>query len=197
MPTPIPDVESIVHPSSVLPHSTHEPVPGSLDTMYATVHTPVVPAHSVPSTRLHRSITKPAWLQDYVCDHSSFPSNPCIPKMFLLHTGCKDYLDRLFSIKDLGFAGYFLGLELMRSSHGTYVTQCKYLRDILDDYKTQDAHFVSTPLPPGIRFDNASGVFLSSPDRYWQLVGRLLYLGFFRPDISFAVQHLSQFLQHP
>ncbi|KAL0358345.1 UNVERIFIED_CONTAM: Retrovirus-related Pol polyprotein from transposon RE1 [Sesamum angustifolium] len=30
-----------------------------------------------------------------------------------------------------------------------------------------------------------------------RLVGRLLYLGFTRPDISFATQQLSQFLQHP
>ncbi|KAK4389657.1 Retrovirus-related Pol polyprotein from transposon RE2 [Sesamum angolense] len=81
-PTPIPDVESIVHLSSVLPPSTPDSVPESLDTMPAIVHTPVVPAPSVPSTRLHRLITKPAWLQDYVCNKSSFPSNPCIPKMF-------------------------------------------------------------------------------------------------------------------
>ncbi|KAL0397801.1 UNVERIFIED_CONTAM: Retrovirus-related Pol polyprotein from transposon RE1 [Sesamum calycinum] len=63
----------------------------------------------------------------------------------------KHYLDDLFTIKDLGHAKFFLGLELARSTH----------------------------------------------DRYRRLVGRLLYLGFSRPDISFAVQQLSQFLQHP
>ncbi|KAL0325086.1 UNVERIFIED_CONTAM: hypothetical protein Sradi_5077900 [Sesamum radiatum] len=82
MPTPIPDVKSIVHPSSILPYSTPEPVPESLDNMPAIVHTLVVPALSVPSTQPHRSITKPAWLQDYMCNHSSFSSNPCIPRMF-------------------------------------------------------------------------------------------------------------------
>ncbi|KAK4385506.1 Retrovirus-related Pol polyprotein from transposon RE1 [Sesamum angolense] len=34
----------------------------------------------------------------------------------------KTYLDDLFTIKDLRHAKYFLGLELARSSHGTYVT---------------------------------------------------------------------------
>ncbi|KAK4390206.1 Retrovirus-related Pol polyprotein from transposon RE1 [Sesamum angolense] len=74
---------------------------------------------------------------------------------------------------------------------------CKYLHVILDDCKMLDARSVSTPLPPGIQFDSASGVVLSSPDRYRCLIGRLLYLGFSKPDVSFAVQQLSQFLQHP
>ncbi|KAK4388240.1 Retrovirus-related Pol polyprotein from transposon RE1 [Sesamum angolense] len=38
-------------------------------------------------------------------------------------TNVKRYLDDLFTIKNLGHAKYFLGLELARSSHGTYVTQ--------------------------------------------------------------------------
>ncbi|KAL0325416.1 UNVERIFIED_CONTAM: Retrovirus-related Pol polyprotein from transposon RE1 [Sesamum radiatum] len=42
----------------------------------------------------------------------------------------KQYLDRLFSIKDLGPAKYFLGLELARSPHGLLITQRKYLQDI-------------------------------------------------------------------
>ncbi|KAK4389887.1 Copia protein [Sesamum angolense] len=78
----------------------------------------------------------------------------------------KTYLDSLFRIKDLSFARYFLRLELAHSSHGMFVTQCKYLHDILDDCKMQDARSVSTPLPPGIQFDNPSGALLSVPNIY-------------------------------
>ncbi|KAL0322924.1 UNVERIFIED_CONTAM: Retrovirus-related Pol polyprotein from transposon RE1 [Sesamum angustifolium] len=108
----------------------------------------------------------------------------------------KTYLNRLFTIKDLGFAKHFLGLELSRSPHGTYVNQAKYLHDILVDCKVLDARATATPLPPGIKFDNSTDALLSSPNRYRRLVGRLLYLGFSRPDIS-LLQQLSQFLQHP
>ncbi|KAL0373560.1 UNVERIFIED_CONTAM: Retrovirus-related Pol polyprotein from transposon RE1 [Sesamum radiatum] len=109
----------------------------------------------------------------------------------------KAYLDNLFTIKDLGFARYFLGLELARSSHCTYVMQCKYLRDILVDCKMHDAHSVPTPLSLGIRFDSTTGALLPSPDRYRRLIGHMLYLGFSRSNISFAVQQFKQFLQHP
>ncbi|KAL0304041.1 UNVERIFIED_CONTAM: Retrovirus-related Pol polyprotein from transposon RE2 [Sesamum radiatum] len=48
------------------------------------------------------------------------------------------------------------------------------------------------------RSDHADdGTILSDPGDCRRLVGCLLYLGFTRPDVSFAVQQLSQFLQRP
>ncbi|KAL0423307.1 UNVERIFIED_CONTAM: Retrovirus-related Pol polyprotein from transposon RE1 [Sesamum radiatum] len=49
------------------------------------------------------------------------------------------YLDRLFTIKDLGSAKYFLGLQLAHCSHGLLITQTKYLNDILEDANLIDA----------------------------------------------------------
>ncbi|KAL0428225.1 UNVERIFIED_CONTAM: Retrovirus-related Pol polyprotein from transposon RE2 [Sesamum latifolium] len=109
----------------------------------------------------------------------------------------KKYLDDLFIIKDLGPAKFFLGLKLTRSAHGTFISQRKYLLDIIHDCHLEDAKPAATPLPAGIKFDASSGSVLASPDCYRGLVGRVLYLGFSRPDISFPVQQLSQFIQHP
>ncbi|KAL0403961.1 UNVERIFIED_CONTAM: Retrovirus-related Pol polyprotein from transposon RE2 [Sesamum radiatum] len=109
----------------------------------------------------------------------------------------KAHLDHLFTIKDLGHAKYFLGLELARSAHGLLVTQQKFLSDILRDVHMLDAKAVSTPLPPGLKLTADAGAILPDPGTYRRLVGRLLYLGFTRPDVSFAVQQFSQFLQRP
>ncbi|KAL0364081.1 UNVERIFIED_CONTAM: Retrovirus-related Pol polyprotein from transposon RE2 [Sesamum angustifolium] len=109
----------------------------------------------------------------------------------------KQYMDRLFTIKDLGPTKYFLGLELTHSPHGLLITQRKYLQDILVDVSMIDAKPTSTPFPPSIKLTDDAGSLLPAPDKFHRLVGRLLYLGFTRPDISFSVQQLSQFLQHP
>ncbi|KAK4410094.1 Retrovirus-related Pol polyprotein from transposon RE2 [Sesamum angolense] len=109
----------------------------------------------------------------------------------------KQYLDGLFTIKDLGSAKYFLGLELARSSHGLLVTQHKYLQDILSDTSMLNAKVASTPFPSGLHLTHDEGALLQFPDRYRRLVGRLLYLGFTRSDLSFPVQQLSQYMQHP
>ncbi|KAL0363917.1 UNVERIFIED_CONTAM: Retrovirus-related Pol polyprotein from transposon RE2 [Sesamum angustifolium] len=108
----------------------------------------------------------------------------------------KQYLDELFTIKVLGLAKYFLGLELARSSHGLHVTQHKYLQDILHDASMLDAKPASTPFPSGLHLTSEEGAPLHFLDRYRRLVGRLLYLGFTRPDLSFPVQQLSQFMQY-
>ncbi|KAL0360948.1 UNVERIFIED_CONTAM: Retrovirus-related Pol polyprotein from transposon RE2 [Sesamum radiatum] len=73
----------------------------------------------------------------------------------------------------------------------------KYLHDILLDAEMLDCRLASIPFPPGLHLTMDSECLLHHPDRYCRLVDRLLYLGFTRPDISFVVQQLSQYLQHP
>ncbi|KAK9681638.1 hypothetical protein RND81_10G017000 [Saponaria officinalis] len=53
------------------------------------------------------------------------------------------------------------------------------------------------PLPRGLKLAVDSGEPLEEPGCYRRLIGRLLYLGLTRPDISYSVQHLSQFLVQP
>ncbi|KAL0411138.1 UNVERIFIED_CONTAM: Retrovirus-related Pol polyprotein from transposon RE2, partial [Sesamum latifolium] len=105
----------------------------------------------------------------------------------------KQYLHRLFTIKDLEIARYFLGLQIARSEVGISLTQSKYIHDILTDTGLLSAKSVTSPLPQGVKLCSTSGSLLPDPE----LIGRLLYLGFTCPDISYGVQQLSQYLLHP
>ncbi|KAL0336727.1 UNVERIFIED_CONTAM: Retrovirus-related Pol polyprotein from transposon RE1 [Sesamum radiatum] len=107
----------------------------------------------------------------------------------------KRYLDNLFTIKDLGEAKYFLGLEIARTSQGLKVTQTKYVTDLINDMGLARAKTTTTPLPVGVKFTAKAGGALSNPSQYRRLIGRVLYLGYTRPDISHATQQLSQFIQ--
>ncbi|KAL2240968.1 UNVERIFIED_CONTAM: Retrovirus-related Pol polyprotein from transposon RE1 [Sesamum indicum] len=109
----------------------------------------------------------------------------------------KMFLDTAFSIKDLGYAKYFLGLEIARSPSGTSVTQHKYIRDIVADAGFGQCKPAPTPLPLGLKLSSQSSPTLDDPEPFRRLVGRLLYLGFTRPDISYAAQQLSQFVHAP
>jgi len=109
----------------------------------------------------------------------------------------KQALNKAFTIKDLGFARYFPGIEIARSAHGTLLTQRKYIIDILTDAGLLGCKPAFSPLPTGLKLSTDSGDPLPNPEQYRRLIGRLLYLNLTRPDLSYVVQHLSQFLSVP
>ena len=61
----------------------------------------------------------------------------------------------------------------------------------------EDCCPAATPLSTGLKLSLDEGEILHEPDVYRRLVGRLLYLGITKPDLSYAVQHLSQFMHSP
>jgi len=56
---------------------------------------------------------------------------------------------------------------------------------------------VDTTLEVNTKYRCEEGDILSDPTMYRQLVGSLNYLAIARPDISFAIQQVSQFMQAP
>ncbi|XP_021743472.1 uncharacterized protein LOC110709564 [Chenopodium quinoa] len=109
----------------------------------------------------------------------------------------KKALDEAFTIKDLGELKYFLGIEISRNTKGTFLSQKKYIRDIISDVGMEDCIPVAAPLPTGLKLSTEVGELLKTPDTYKILLGRLLYLQITKPDLSYVVQHLSQFIHAP
>ncbi|KAK1425109.1 hypothetical protein QVD17_20454 [Tagetes erecta] len=105
-------------------------------------------------------------------------------------------LNREFAIKDLGKLNYFLGLEVTYTDNGLTLNQSKYAKDILERAQMLDAKPVPTPLAANVSF-TSSGEPYSDPTRYRSIVGALQYLTITRPDISYAVNQVSQFLHAP
>ncbi|GAA0159382.1 transmembrane signal receptor [Lithospermum erythrorhizon] len=109
----------------------------------------------------------------------------------------KQLLHKKFNIKNMGVAKYFLGIEIARSNDGMYLSQQKYVKDIIQDLKMDQAKAVATPLAHDWNVEDNNSPLLEDPSQYRRLVGRLLYLNFTRQDLTFSVHHLSQFMQHP
>ena len=77
------------------------------------------------------------------------------------------------------------------------IYQRKYTLDILTDISMLDCKSVDTPMDPNVKLVPSQGELLQDPGRYRRLVGKLNYLTITRPDISFPVSVVSQFLQSP
>jgi len=109
----------------------------------------------------------------------------------------KQHLSSHFQTKDLGKLKHFLGIEVAQFSHDIAITQRKYALDILEDASMSDCKHVDSPLDPNTKLIPRQEEPLKDPSRYRRLVGKLNYLTITRPDISFVVSGVSQFLQSP
>jgi hypothetical protein len=109
----------------------------------------------------------------------------------------KQFLSQHFEMKDLGPLSYFLGLEISSSSDGYYLTQAKYISDLLSRANLTDSKIVDTPTELNTRLTPDDGEPLRDFTLYRHLVGSLVYLTVTRPDISYAVHQVSQFMAAP
>ena len=102
-----------------------------------------------------------------------------------------------FEIKDLGKLKYFLGIEVARTREGVSISQRKYVIDLLRETEMLGCKPAATPMEPNTKL----GVVKDSPavdkGRFQRLVGKLIYLSHTRPDISFPVSVVSQFMHAP
>jgi len=104
-----------------------------------------------------------------------------------------------FAVKDLGRLNYFLGIEVHHNSSGLVLTQRKYIHDLLVRTNMDTSKSVSTPMLPADKLSLHDGDPLSPEDttKYRSVVGTLQYLSLTRPDISFSVNRVCQFLSMP
>ncbi|XP_031255632.1 uncharacterized protein LOC116113620 [Pistacia vera] len=119
----------------------------------------------------------------------------------------REHLNKNFRIKDLGEPKYFLGIEIARSPAGISLSQRKYVLELVSDSGLSTCKPSIIPVEQNIKltsqqydYETASSEndpLLQDPTSYQRLVGRLIYLTMTRPDISYVVHILSQFMHQP
>uniref|UniRef100_A0A3Q7FHA7 Reverse transcriptase Ty1/copia-type domain-containing protein n=1 Tax=Solanum lycopersicum TaxID=4081 RepID=A0A3Q7FHA7_SOLLC len=130
------------------------------------------------STRTSRP---PLWQKDFVTSTKSRSKSNC-----------------LYSLGDR--------IEFARNTKGILMHQRKYALEIISNLGLGGSKTIATPVEINIKlttivFDKHTGSstdpLLSGIGAYQRLVGRLIYLTITRPDLSYAVQSLSQFMNAP
>ena len=105
----------------------------------------------------------------------------------------KSFFHGQFHTKDLGMLRYFLGVEVMRSKHGIFLSQRKYVLNLLFKTGKLGAKQCSSPMAPGLHLTREDELF-ENPERYRKLVEKLNYLTVTRPDIAHSVSFVSQYM---
>jgi hypothetical protein len=102
-----------------------------------------------------------------------------------------------FEMKNLGGLKYFLGIEVARSNQGIFLSQRKYVLDVLTEVGMLVCKPADTPIVQNHRLEEYPDQIPTDKGRYQKLVGKLIYLSHTRPDIAYAVRVVSQFMHNP
>ncbi|KAI5349903.1 hypothetical protein L3X38_002794 [Prunus dulcis] len=107
------------------------------------------------------------------------------------------YLASKFKMKSLGDLKYFLGIEVARSKHGIFLSQRKYILDLLAETRMLDCKPIDTPSEQNHKLGLYPDQVPTDKKRYQQLARKLIYLSHTCPDIAYAVSVVSQFMHSP
>nr|GEY09538.1 uncharacterized mitochondrial protein AtMg00810-like [Tanacetum cinerariifolium] len=95
----------------------------------------------------------------------------------------------------MGELTFFLGLQVKQKKHGIFISQDKYVADILRKFGLTDKKSASTPIDtkkPLLKDPNGEDIDVHI---YRSMIGSLMYLASSRPDIMFADKYVADILR--
>ncbi|GKD70521.1 copia protein [Tanacetum coccineum] len=114
-----------------------------------------------------------------------------------LRTSLMSLSAREFVMKDRGPLSSFLGVSVTRHSHGLFLSQQNYARDIISRAGMYSCNPVHTPVDTKGKLSVNSGKPYSDPTHFRSHAGALQYLTFTRLDSSYAVQQICLHMHDP
>jgi hypothetical protein len=106
-------------------------------------------------------------------------------------------MESKFEMSMIGELSFFLGLQITQRSKGMFISQEKYLREMLKIFQMEDSKPVGTPMVTGCKLskdDDSPDVDQSS---YRSMIGSLLYITASPPDIMHVVGMVGRYQSAP
>jgi hypothetical protein len=102
-----------------------------------------------------------------------------------------------FEMYMMGELKYFLGFQIKQLHDGTFISQTKYIQDILRKFGMKDGKPIKTPMGTNGHLDLDTGSKSLDQKVYRSMIGSLLYLCASRPDIMHFVCMCARFQADP
>lgn len=109
----------------------------------------------------------------------------------------KEDMMNTFRMSNLGPFNQFLGLEVKQSLKGIFIGQKNYIESILHQMNMAKCKPSMTPMGVNEKLQDDGSEDCSDPGMFRSLIGRLLYITHTRPNVCFAVNYLSRFMNQP
>jgi spore maturation protein CgeB len=98
-----------------------------------------------------------------------------------------------FEISMIGELRYFLGLQIKKLKNGTFVSQGKYIKDMIKKFGMNDTKAISTPMGINGNLNSDASGNIVDQKLYRSMIGSLLYVTASRLDVIFSVYMCTRF----
>jgi hypothetical protein len=116
----------------------------------------------------------------------------------------QDYCDEFekmmankFEMSMIGVLSYFLGLQIKQLKNETFMSQEKYIKDMLKKFGIKDAKDISTLMGTNRNLDSDVSGNMMNQTMYRSMIESLLYVTVSRPDVMFSVCMCARFQASP
>ncbi|GJW47311.1 retrovirus-related pol polyprotein from transposon TNT 1-94 [Tanacetum coccineum] len=108
-----------------------------------------------------------------------------------------DFPDRVYKMSSMGELTFFLGVQVQQKKDGIFISQDKYVIEILKKFGFIEVKTASTPMEtqkPLLKDENGEDVDVHM---YRSMIGSLMYFTSSRPDIMFVVCTCARYQVNP
>jgi hypothetical protein len=102
-----------------------------------------------------------------------------------------------FEMSLLGELSFFLGLQICQRNQGIFISQTKYIREMLKRFGMEDCKLVTTPMQTSCKLRKDDDSKSTDQRQYRSMIGSLLYVTTSRPDVMQAVGQVARFQAAP
>ena len=102
-----------------------------------------------------------------------------------------------FKISMIGELSCFIGLQIKQLKNGTFMSQGKYIKDMLKKFGMNESKTISTSMGTNGNLDSDGSGNMMDQKLYRSMIGSLLYVTASRPDVMFSVFMCARFQASP
>jgi Asp-tRNA(Asn)/Glu-tRNA(Gln) amidotransferase C subunit len=92
-------------------------------------------------------------------------------------------MENEFEMSLLGELSFFLGLQIRQSNQGIFISQTKYIIEMLKRFGMEDCKPVITPMQTSCKLRKDDDSKSTDQRQYRSMIGNLLYVTTSRPDV--------------
>ena len=92
---------------------------------------------------------------------------------------------------------FFVGLQINQLKHGNFITQPKYVKEILKTFVLKDSKPINTPVVIGYKLSKNDETLEVNQTLYRSMIGKLQYVVHSILDIALAIGIVARFSSNP